>query len=309
MDLRQMRQFVAVAEELHFGRAALRLNIAQPPLSQAIRRLELDLGVELFHRTKRSVELTEAGQVFLIEARRTLMQADVARKMAQGAGADTPEVRISFIGPALYQVLPEVLVRFRANVPNVHARLFEVPTPRQIDGILSGDFDVGFITHGIRHAACESRLVECSRFVAAVPATSPLAQRTSISLTELAEHPFILPPQKYSEQSETLDLFKNVGVVPRVAQEASQTNTTLSLVGAGLGCSLVMATAALQTIRNVAFLRLEDASPKARWEMAMAWHPDHLSAQTRLFLECVDGHLADNPQLLDAEACGAWLGA
>ena len=307
MVLRQMRQFVAVAEELHFGRAADRLNMAQPPLSQAIRRLELSLGVNLFNRSKRNVELSEAGAVFLIEARRTLMQANVARKMAQNAAAETPEVRISFIGPALYQVLPEILVRFRAAVPNVHARLFEIPTPQQIEGILAGDYHVGFITHGIRHAGCESMLVERSRFVAAVPGNSALAARKSISLAELAEQPFILPPHKYAEQSETLNLFKNVGVVPRVEQEASQTNTTLSLVSAGLGCSLVMATAALQSIRNVCFLRIEDDLPHARWEMAIAWHPDHLSPETRQFLDSAKRHLDENPKLLDAEAYRAWL--
>ena len=302
-----MRQFVAVAEELHFGRAAARLNIAQPPLSQAIQRLEASLGVALFNRSKRSVELTEAGRVFLIEARRTLLQAEVARKMAQTAGAEVPEVRISFIGPALYQVLPEVLVRFRAAVPNVHARLFEATSPDQIAGIMDGDFHVGFITHGIRHAGCESRLVERSRFVAAVPADSALAGRATITLAELAEHPFILPPQKFTENSETLDLFKTVGVVPRVEQEASQTNTTLSLVSAGLGCSVVMATAALQTPRNVYFLRIADAPVEARWEMAMAWHPGHLSPQTRQFLAFVDRHLAANSALLDADSCTNWL--
>ena len=302
-----MLQFVAVAEELHFGRAARRLNIAQPPLSQAIRRLEVSLGVDLFNRSKRSVELTEAGRIFLIEARRTLLQAEVARKMAQNAAAETPEVRISFIGPALYQVLPEILLRFRATVPNVHARLFEVASPQQINGILAGDYHVGFITHGIRLAGYESKLVERSRFVAAVPGNSPLASRKSISLTELADHPFILPPQKFTEQSETMDLFKSHGVVPRIEQESSQTNTTLSLVGAGVGCSLVMATAALQTIRNVSFLEIEDASPNAQWEMAMAWHPDHLTPQTRQFLECAERHLAEHPHLLNADACQAWL--
>ena len=246
-----MRQFVVLAEELHFGRAAARLNMAQPPLSQAIRRLEVSLGVELFNRTQRSVELTTAGAVFLIEARRTLRQSEVARKMAQNAAIETQEVRISFIGPALYQVLPDILVGFRAAAPEIHARLFEAPTPQQIDGILLGDYHVGFITHGIDHAGCESRLVERSGFVAAVPGTSVLAGRNSVSLGELAEHPFILPPRKFAEQSETMNLFKNAGVVPSVEQEASQTNTTLSLVGAGLGCSLVMATAALQDVRNV----------------------------------------------------------
>ena len=303
MDLRQMRQFVAVAEELHFGRAAARLNIAQPPLSQAIQRLEISLGVDLFNRSKRSVELTEAGRVFLVEARRTLLQADVARKMAQTAGAEVPEVRISFIGPALYQVLPEVLVRFRADVPKVHARLFEATSPDQIKGILAGDYHVGFITHGIGHAGCESRLVERSRFVAAVPGNSELAGRSSITLAELAEHPFILPPQKFTEQSETLDLFKNVGVVPRIEQEASQTNTMLSLVSAGLGCSVAMATAALQKPRNVHFLRIADAPSDAKWEMAMAWHPGHLNPQARQFMALVERHLEANPGLLDADSC------
>ncbi len=302
-----MRQFVAVAEELHFARAAKRLNMAQPPLSQAIRRLELSLGVDLFDRTKRSVELTAAGRIFLVEARRTVVQAEVARKMAQSASAEIPEVRISFIGPALYQLLPEILLHFRAAAPNIHPRLFEIPSPQQIDGILSGDFHVGFITHGLRNSACENMVVERSRFVAAVPLKSELAERTSISLVELAEHPFILPPQKYTAQSDTLNLFKNVGAVPRIGQESSQTNTSLSLVAAGLGCSLVMATAALQHAGNVRFLHIEDELPHARWEMAMVWHPDHLSPPTRQFLDFVSRYLKDNPRLLDADAYLKWI--
>ena len=102
-------------------------------------------------------------------------------------------------------------------------------------------------------------------------------------------------------------LFKTVGVVPKVEQEASQTNTSLSLVGAGLGCSLVMATAALQTVRNVTFLRIEDDLPNAQWELAMAWHPEHLSDETKLFLDLANRYLADNPQLLNAEAYRGWL--
>jgi DNA-binding transcriptional LysR family regulator len=302
-----MRQFVAVAEELHFGRAASRLNMAQPPLSQAIRRLELDLGVDLFNRSRRNVELTDAGRVFLVEARRTLLQAGVARKMAQSAAADRPEVRISFIGPALYQVLPAILVGFRATAPNTHARLFESPSPQQVSGILAGDYHVGFITDGIPHGGCESMLVERSRFVAAVPASSPLGKRRAVSLAELATQPFILPPQKYAEHSETMNLFKNAGVVPRVEQEASQTATTLSLVSAGLGCSVVMATAALQSTHNVRFLHIEDDLPHARWEMAMIWRPEHLSPQTAQFLEFVERHLKENPDLLDVDSYRTWL--
>ena len=138
--------------------------------------------------------------------------------MAQSAAADRPEVRISFIGPALYQLLPAALVQFRAAAPQVHARLYEIPSPAQVSGILAGDFDVGFITEGIPHSGCESMQVERSRFVAAVPANSALAERDSVTLAELALQPFIMPPPKFAEHSETMNLFKNVGVVPRVEQ-------------------------------------------------------------------------------------------
>ena len=296
-----MRHFVAVAEELHFGRAAKRLNISQPPLSQSIARLEASLGVELFDRSKRGVALTHAGAVLLEEARRTLAQAELARKMVQRAAAAVPELRISFIGPALFQVLPGLLVGYRAAQPSVEVRLFEASSPEQVTGIMTGDYDVGFITAGIPHPDCESMLVERARFVAAVPANSPLAARASLRLADLAEQPFILPPRKYASQSEALTVFKSAGAAPRVAQEASQTNTTLSLVGAGLGCSMVMATASLARPRNVRFLAIEDASPKARWELAMAWHPEHLSPLSREFIQFTRNYVLDNAHLLDLE--------
>ena len=301
MDLRQMRHFVAVAEDLHFGRAALRLNMAQPPLSQSIKRLEDDLGVILFDRSRRGVELTDAGRAFLIESRRTLLQAELSRKMARRAAEHAAEVRISFIGPALYRFLPPLLVRFREAHPGVNVRLYEKASPEQTPGLLAGDFDVGFVTSATEHLErCETMLVERAPFVAAVPRTSPLAIKASITLAQLAEEDFISAPQKYVPQSlDALAMFKSAGVVPRVTQETSQTNTMLSLVGVGLGCGVVASTAALRKPPNVAFVPISDMPSYLRWEMLMVWPPDHLSETTAAFVALGKAQIADHPEWLD----------
>lgn len=299
MDLRHMRHFIAVAEELHFGRAAQRLNIAQPPLSQSIQRLELDLGVQLFNRSRRGVEMTDAGRVLLEEARRTLMHAELARKMTQRAAEQIPEVRVAFVGPALYQVLPDMLLRFRAVAPDVEVRLFEQPSPDQIIGIEAGDFDIGFCTGATaKFAEGESMIVERAPFAAAVPADWPLAQRASVTLAELAEQPWIQSPSKYNAHAAagTLSMFKNVGVVPKVVQEATQTNTTLSLVGAGLGCAMVTATAALAQPRNVRIMPISDATALAQWELVMVWHPRQMSIRARQFVEVAQRYVEDQPE-------------
>jgi DNA-binding transcriptional LysR family regulator len=304
MDLRHMRHFVAVAEELHFGKAARRLNMAQPPLSQSIRRLELDLGVDLFDRSRRGVELTAAGRVFLEEARHTLRQAELARKMTQREAAKVPEVKVSFIGPALYRVLPDLIVQFRAASPDMHVRLYECSSPDQLAGILAGDFDVGFVTAAgvTRGSGCETLLVERAPFLAAVPADWPIAQGDSVQLADLAEQPFISPPQQYAQQSmEPMGIFKSIGAMPQVTQEATQTNTTVSLVGAGLGCSLVVATAALTQSRNVRFLPIADELPVAQWELMMTWHPDRVGRLAADFVEFAKRYVRDNPQLLDVK--------
>ncbi len=305
MDLRQMRQFVAVGEELHFRNAAKRLNMEQAPLSQSIKRLEQELGVLLFDRTQRSVALTDAGRVFLNEARRMLMQAELMRKLTQREAVKAPEIRMSFIGPALYRVLPDMLVRYRAIAPEVHVRLLEHPSPEQMRGLQAGDYDIGFVTaFGTADGSgCETLLVERASFMAAVPADWPLGQDGTISLAELAKQPFIQPPQQYAAQANLANaMFKHLGVMPHVVQEATQTNTSLSLVGARLGCSLVMATAQLLQPRNVRFLRILDDVPYARWELMMTWHAAHVSKRAAAFVEFATTYMADNPHLLDPKA-------
>jgi DNA-binding transcriptional LysR family regulator len=305
VDLRQMRQFVAVAEELHFRNAAKRLNMEQAPLSQSIKRLEQELGVQLFDRTQRSVALTDAGRVFFDEARQVLMHAELMRKLTQREAVKAPEIRMSFIGPALYRVLPDMLVRYRAIAPDVHIRLLEHPSPEQMRGLQAGDYDIGFVTAfgTAPGSGCETLLIERTGFMAAVPGNGPLGENGCITLTELAEQPFIQPPQQYSAHpSQTLSIFKQVGAMPRVVQEATQTNTSLSLVAAGLGCSLIMATAQLLQPRNVRFLRILDDVSAPLWELMMSWHTGHLSKRAAAFVEFAKAYMAENPHLLDPTA-------
>lgn len=298
-----MRHFVAVAEELHFGRAAKRLNMAQPPLSQSIQRLEADLGVALLNRTRREVTLTPAGAVFLAEARRTLMQADLARKLAERAAQQARELRVSFIGPALYCVLPEILIAFKSRFPDIHVRLFEQPSSSQIAGLSAGDFDLGFVTMGTAGMdRCDWMAVERSRFMAAMPADWPLAAKDSVSLDELVELPFIRPPEKsLPSESETLSIFKDIGLAPLVTQEAMQTNTTLSLVGVGVGCSIVMATARNAEPKNVKLLSIEGLQATRRWEMAAAWARGNDNPERAAFLSIMHDVIAANPAWLDPE--------
>ena len=296
-----MRQFVAVAEELHFGRAARRLNMAQPPLSNAMKRLEIDLGAELFDRSRRAVELTKAGKVFLAEARRILLQVNLAYELTRRAAAETIEVRICFIGPALYRFLPDLVLRFRETFPHIETRLFEQASEAQFKGVLGGEYDFGLVSVLTDHIpGLESMVVERSGRCAAVPADWDLAARDSISIEELAAHPFIMPPQKYAPYySEITAMFQEHGIAPRIAQEASQTNTTLSLVGAGLGCSIVMEHAARAQPYNVKLMPIETLDEYKPWELTMIWGSDHSSPITEGFLRVTRQYLADNPSLLE----------
>lgn len=300
-----MRHFVAVAEELHFGRAAKRLNIAQPPLSQSIRRLEDSLGVVLLDRSRRGVSLTPAGTVFLREAQRSLVQADLARKLAQREAARPPEVHLSFIGPFLYRLLPALVSRYRSESQTVHLRLFERSSTDVMAGLVAGDFDVGFAQVSVAGTegseGCEAFIVERAPLVAVVPKASPLAARETVTLDELATQPLIVPPAHYlRHMSGILDLFEAKGLFMNVSQEVSQINTAISLVRAGVGCSIAPITAALIFAHSVRFLPIADATLQPL-ELAMIWKPQQISSAAQDLVDYVKGFIASNPAMLDPE--------
>jgi DNA-binding transcriptional LysR family regulator len=241
-DLRRLRYFVAVAEELHFGRAARRLNLSQPPLSVQIRTLEREIGTPLLVRTQRRVELTEAGRVLLDEARRLLDQAEAAvvhvRRAAEGA---IGRLAIGFVSTVDYSILPPLVRRFRQKHPGIALKLLELTGDRQQALLQSGELDLGLSILPSPGAGLTMRPVFREPLIAAVPANHRLAGRRRTALRSLAQEPFIQFPRELAPGLYDLAIAacQKAGFTPHLAQEAIQMQTILGLVAAGLGVALV----------------------------------------------------------------------
>lgn len=245
MELRHLRYFVAVAEELHFGRAAARLHIAQPPLSRQIRDLEREVGTALFERVSRGVELTAAGRAFLPEARLTLAQAARAQRTAERAArGEVGRLRVGFVEAATYsRVLPEVLGFFRMHLPNIGISLFEMDAQAQADAFRDGRIDLGLL-HSVPADADRLLHVEpvyTEAMIAAVPGTHRLASQTRVALGAFAEESFVLFPRTGAPRlyDDVIASCRAAGFNPRVVQEATAWHTLASLVGAGVGLAFV----------------------------------------------------------------------
>lgn len=241
IELRHLRYFVAVAEELHFGRAATRLHLAQPPLSQQIRKLEEILGYPLFVRTSRAVKLTAAGEIFLERARRTLrnVQDDIEEARAIGRG-DEGSLRVGFIGSGMLTPLPAVLGRYRELYPRVQLQLSELYTAGIADLLNRGTLDAGFLRDGGSIDGLHIEPLFSEQFVAVLPATHRLAGEREISPADLRDEPFVYftPAAGRLAYEKPIAIFEKHGFRPQVVQEAPQWLTILQLVGAGLGVSV-----------------------------------------------------------------------
>ncbi len=244
VELRHLRYFVAVAEELHFGRAAARLHMAQPPLSQAIRRLEAAVGCPLLARTSRSVRLTPAGTAFLERARRTLrtVDEDILEARSIGAG-QTGRLNVGFVGSGMLTTLPEILSRYVAAYPGVQLQLHESFTSRVVDGLLAGDVDAGIVRDAEPVDGLVATPMLSEPFIAILPAGHPNAGDASMSVSALADTPFVYPPRSAGARAfeKPLTLCEEHGFRPRIAHEATHWLTILRLVGTGLGVSLAPA--------------------------------------------------------------------
>jgi DNA-binding transcriptional LysR family regulator len=242
MDLKQLRCFVAVAEELHFGRAAERLHMASTALGRQIRVLEEDLDVRLFSRTTRSVVLTRAGAVFLDEARDILSRTKSAAHIARAAAAaQEDELRIGALDTAAADLLPNVLLGFRARYPHVRIQLLEWTTSKQLQGLVSGRLDIGFLRPPVNEPELQWEFLLQEKLLVAMPADHPLAAQRLVDLRSLLEEPLILPTRKARPCTYNLVMryFEGVGVRPNVIQEAAEKQTIVSMVAAGIGLALV----------------------------------------------------------------------
>ncbi|HEX2910995.1 MAG TPA: LysR family transcriptional regulator [Chloroflexia bacterium] len=288
MELRYFEYFVAVAEELSFSRAAERLSISQPPLSQQIQRLEKELAVQLFIRTKRNVELTEAGKIFLQEARRTLQQAEGAVKIVQRAGrGEVGRLVIGFVGSSAYGFLPTAIRNFREQFPEVELALKELTTMEQVEALHTQQIDLGFLRPPIFRDDLEQEPVQKEPFLIALSEKHPLAHLTEIAPKELAHEPFILVPRTLAPgfYDQMVSICAGAGFHPRMVQEAIQFHVIVSLVAAGLGIAFVPSS--IQTFQrsDVVYRPLKNVAIQA--EIVAAWRKSSSSVVLNSFMEVV----------------------
>jgi DNA-binding transcriptional LysR family regulator len=288
MELRHLRYFTAVAEELNFRRAAVRLHIAQPPLSKQISDLEEELGVELFRRNRRRVELTEAGRVFLTEARLTLEQAEQAARAAQRASrGEIGRLVVGFVMSATCTVLPEILRVFRARYPHVELVIEETTTGLGIENLHKKRIHLAFLRLPLSDKALRFETVLQESLILALPKGHPLSNKPLVSVRALANEPFIIFPRDQGSGffDQIVSFCHRAGFSPKVVQEASQMQTILSLVASGLGVALIPSSVQSLHSSGVVYKSLRERAPKTG--IAVAWRPEGKSPVLSEFLGVV----------------------
>jgi LysR family transcriptional regulator, benzoate and cis,cis-muconate-responsive activator of ben and cat genes len=298
MELRHLRYFIAVGEELSFTRAAERLHIAQPPLSQQIRQLEEELGVTLFERGTRPLRLTEAGQTLLDRSRGLLASlgpiVDEVRRVGRG---QLGKLAIGFAGSAMFLPLPEAIVAFRQDFPGVEITLDEMLASEIADGLRKRRINIGFARPGLAsEEGFAQRVLLQEPYVAALPAGHAFASRGEISLGELADEPFILYPVQPGPSVTDLIIAacQHSGFSPRIAQEAMHLQTVISLVAAGIGVSLVPWAAARSNSSRPGLAFVSLSRPALMAPLTMVRREDDGSPALRRFMTVVEAAFSKN---------------
>jgi len=263
IELRHLRYFLAVADALHFTRAAQQLKIAQPALSQQIRRLEDLLGHPLFLRTTRGVQLTPAGEVLAERARTTLarVEDDLAQVRRVGRGEEGT-LSVGFSGSVMFTELPAAIRRFRKRYPKVELQLREMWTSAQVEALRDGSLDLGFLRDGEGNEGLVTRTMLRERFVAVLPERHPLAAKKTLRVADLKGEPFILfsrvmGPLAYDR---TMACCEQAGFVPEIVQFAPQFPTLFRLVAAGIGVSLAPSCMARLSVPGAVYREVRSAA-------------------------------------------------
>ena len=290
MELRHLKYFLALAEELHFGRAAEKLFIAQPPLSRQIKNLEEELGVELFQRTKKQVRLTGYGRFLKEEAVKLFQHVDSIKNHIRLLGeGHAGQIKIGYVGSAMHSVLPEVLSEINDKFPDIHTSMFELRNLDQIAALKDGSLDIGFIRTPITVEDLIIQPIFSETLSVILPLLHPLAASENIRLEDLAGEPFIsfcrnCAPGLFDC---IVGLCNKEGFSPRIVHESSQINSVVRLVESGLGYSIVPTSVKHGYNVRVRFYELDGYPERA--ELALAYSPGHRTPTSERVTELVMG--------------------
>lgn len=294
MDIRAMACFVAVAEELHFRRAAERLHLTQPSLSQRIRALEHEIGADLFVRDRRSVALTPAGQAFLEPARRAIDNARIAREQAlRAVRGEVGRLRLGFTVLAFYGLLPEAVQAFRRRHPDVEVELAEMNSPSLELALASGKIDLAILHPPLSHPDLAIHPLTDEPLMLALPEGHSLADFQEVPIGALADEPMLIAPRHIgpSIYDRMIALFQSEGVTPRIVQEVTPMTTMAGLVAAGAGLGFVTRGLSRQSRPGVIYRPVTPTPPSL--PMAASWLKPDLAVTGRRFLEEVVALYAD----------------
>ncbi|HXM05569.1 MAG TPA: LysR substrate-binding domain-containing protein [Chthoniobacterales bacterium] len=292
MELRHLRYFVAVAEELNFARAARRVHIAQPSLTKQIQQLEQELGFPLLYRTKKKVELLDTGRVLLEEAQGLLRQAEKAIQSTRRTHTgESGRLVIGFSPSAAPEVLPRILRRYHALYPNVVVDLLEITNPKNAETLLESLMSVAVVRSPsfLTSELFCFEIIQRERFVVALPDSHRLAKQDSIRIKALASEPLIVPPLQpgwgYSEA--IFQIFRDNGIEPRTTEEATQALAVITLVAGGFGVALVPVSISNLRLPGVTYRPIKGRCRTS--DLTLVWRRDSRASTVRAFLEVVKG--------------------
>lgn len=289
MDLRHLRYFVAVAEERHFSRAAQRLSMAQPPLSQAIRQLEHDLGVQLLRRTTRRVEVTDAGAAYLVRARAILAEVDDAGHLARRVAAGSVgHLTIGCVGSATYSLLPTLSRRLAEELPGIDFSFRgEMLAPDQVVALREGEIDLAILRPPVADLSLTVEVLRHDRLVVALPRSSPLVERTRVRVRDLREEDLIVHASSRGAvmHDHVIGLFRDAWIEPRIRHEVGETSTLITLVAGGLGVAVVPEPVTALGLDGVEYRPL--VRPAATVELDLAHRADRAEPHLLRTLEAI----------------------